>query len=700
MSQSRQLAAIMFTDIVGYTALMGSDDKKAFALLNKNRQLQKPIIESFGGQWIKEMGDGVIASFNTASNALAAAKKIQEACRAAADFQLRIGIHLGEVVFENEDIFGDGVNIASRIESLSIAGSVLMSKAIRDQVKNNTDFQLESLGHFDFKNVSEPMEVFALNNPGFAVPKREEMQGKLKLPQKKSSVLKWIAGIALMAIASFAIWFFMGQKKASGPSGDQSTAGSEIIVPLIPSSTVVESSIAVLPFINMSDDRDQEFFSDGISEEIINMLAQVPELKVIGRTSSFAFKGKNMDLKLIGEQLKVGYVLEGSVRKSGNKLRVTAQLIKVSDGFHLYSEKFDRELDDIFAIQDEVSLAILKAIKIKLFGAEKEAVLKKYTGNVQAYQLYLKGVYQYDNKYTPDGFTKAIEYFQAAIAIDSNYAIAYSGMAFCYMVLVGYNWSPEENLLPKAIQAANKALELDDQISESHLIVGRIKLHHEYKPKEAEIIYKKALAINPNSAEINVQLGFCAALLGRKEEALEYASKAESLDPFSLLNLMFTSVIYTTVGDVEKLLATGNRMLEMAPNFYGGHLWVGAAYALSNRYEEGIPELEMAVKLNPDLLNLSVLGMFYGHMGEKMKALEIIEKMKKIERADIAGNTFLGNVYGSIGEFDTAFEYYDKAFEYQDNNVLWVKTHFRFFNMDMKDPRVVRLLKKIGLADE
>ncbi|MDH4091902.1 MAG: adenylate/guanylate cyclase domain-containing protein, partial [Cyclobacteriaceae bacterium] len=220
MPQSRQLAAIMFTDIVGYTALMGSDDKKAFALLTKNRQLQKPIVESFGGRWIKEMGDGVIASFNTASEALAAAKKIQEACHADADFQLRIGIHLGEVVFENDDVFGDGVNIASRIESLGIAGSVLISKAIRDQVKNNSDFQLDSLGNFDFKNVAEPMEVFALANPGFAVPRREEMQGKLKQPQKKSNALKWIILAAFIIVVSFAVWFLKGQMKDSGETGD------------------------------------------------------------------------------------------------------------------------------------------------------------------------------------------------------------------------------------------------------------------------------------------------------------------------------------------------------------------------------------------------------------------------------------------------------------------------------------------------
>lgn len=679
MPQSRQLAAIMFTDIVGYTALMGSDDKKAFALLNKNRQLQKPVIEEFNGRWIKEMGDGVIASFNTVSDAVNAAIKIQEACNAASDFQLRIGIHQGEVVFENDDVFGDAVNIASRIESLGIAGSILISKAMRDQVKNNSDFQLNSLGYFDFKNVSEPMEVFALANPGFAVPKREEMQGKLKLPQKKSSTFKWIAGIALLAIASFSIWFVKGQKESLGTATDQ--------------------SIAVLAFVDMSQAKDQEYFSDGLSENVIDLLAKVPSLKVIGRTSSFSFKGRNEDLRLIGEKLGAANILEGSVQKDGNKLRVTAQLIRVADGFHLWSEKFDRELKDIFTIQDEISLAILKAIKVELIGEEEDAVLKRYTDNVEAYQLYLQGRFYY-NKYNPEAFYKAIEYFKEAIAIDSNYAIAYSGLAFCYMNLTSSNWSPPDKSLPLAIEAANKALELDDEIAESHLNVGRIKLHFEYKIHEAEIEFGKAIAINPNSAEVHVQLGYCAALLGSTKQAIEHALKAQSLDPFSLLNLVYIGSIYWTVRDPEKVLAIGKRLMDMEPNFPAGHTYIGVYNQLLKRYGEAIPEFEMAVKLNPDLSNLGDLCVIYGVMGEKMKAREIIEKMRKIDGADIGGNTQLGRVYGGIGEWDTAFQYFDKAVENHESRVLWIKSDFQDLQMDMKDPRALRLLDKIGQSNE
>jgi TolB-like protein/Tfp pilus assembly protein PilF len=660
----------MFTDIVGYTALMGNDDRKAFEILSKNRALQKPIIEQFNGRWIKEMGDGVIASFNTASDALEAAKKIQEACTAIPDLQLRIGIHLGEVVFENNDVFGDGVNIASRIETLGVAGGVLFSKAVRDQVKNKPEFQLQSLGTFDFKNVSEPIEVFALSNPGFAVPKREAMQGKLQLPQEKSSTIKFIIGLALVAAVAFGIWFFVEQKKDSGHSGDR--------------------SIAVLPFVNMSDDKEQEYFSDGISEEIINKLAQSAGLQVKGRTSSFAFKGKNMDLKLIGAQLNVSYLLEGSVRKAGNVLRITAQLIKVSDGNHLYSQTFDKELKDIFTIQDEISLAILNAVKIRLLGAEKDAVLKKYTDNVEAYQLYLQGRYYY-NKYTQDAMMKAIEYFDRAIAIDPTYAIAFSGKAYCYMTL-NFFGLPSESTMPQALKAAQQSLDLDAGIAQSHLAVGRIRFHTEWNFKQAEEHFMKALSLEPNNAETHVQLAMLSAALGNKEKAMSHMQIAVSLDPFSLMNLFMATVAPGIFGEMQTVLENGKRMIDLDSTFYGGHFWVGFAYVQSGKPQEGLMSFQLAAQLGNDPLTLSFLGSVYGSMGDKLKAREVIKQLETMKV-----NGYIGDVYASIGEVDSTFVYYNKAVEKHEGNMLWVKGLLLNAPAFQNDPRTRTLLDRIGL---
>ena len=237
---------------------------------------------------------------------------------------------------------------------------------------------------------------------------------------------------------------------------------------------------------------------------------------------------------------------------------------------------------------------------------------------------------------------------------------------------------------------------MDDNIAESHLAVGRIKLHNEYKVREAELEFQKAIAINPNSAEIHVQLGFCAAFLGNNKKAIEHAIKAESLDPFSLLNLWYTAVIYYAVGDAEKFLTFGKRIIDLDPNYPLGHLIIGGGYMGLKRYEDALRELELAVKLFPDLQNLAMLGKCYVMMGNKMKALEIIEQIKKTDGADIAGNGWIGLLYAAIGEWDTAFPYFDKGIENQEVTMAWVKFHLRGVQMDMKDPRALRLFEKIG----
>ena len=346
MSQTRQLAAIMFTDIVGYTALMGNDEQKAFELLDRNRQIQKPIIKQFNGRLIKELGDGVMASFKTVSDAVNAAMKIQQACSASKELSLRIGIHQGEIIFENNDIFGDAVNIASRIQTLGIPGSILFSKKVTDEIKNKAEFHTVSLGSFELKNVNEPIEVFALANDGFPVPKRSRMDGKLK---KKGQKIKVFAAILLTVIVIAAYFIY----KNSISRNDNIE--------------IIDKSIAVLPFVDMSAGKDQEYFTDGLSEELLNLLSKIPELKVIGRTSSFSFKGKNEDLRIIGEKLGVAHILEGSVQKDGNKIRVTAQLIRTTDGSHLWSERYDRDLEGIFKLQDEIAGAVVKQLKLKFF---------------------------------------------------------------------------------------------------------------------------------------------------------------------------------------------------------------------------------------------------------------------------------------------------------------------------------------------
>jgi adenylate cyclase len=456
-------------------------------------------------------------------------------------------------------------------------------------------------------------------------------------------------------------------------------------------------SIAVLPFANMSSDPEQEFFSDGISEEIINMLTQVPGLKVAGRTSAFSFKGKNQDLRLIGEQLNVNHILEGSVRKSGNKIRITAQLIKVADGYHLWSEKYDRELEDIFDIQDEISLAILNAIKIKLFGAAKEAVLKKYTNNPEAYQLYLQGRFYYNKWGGADSFNKAIEYFRAAIEIEPSYALAYAGIAYSCFSLWFFNYLPPEKSLPQMKQAMQHSLQLDDEIAESHIVIARMKFYYEWNFAAATLEFKKAIELNPNIADAHIYYAMCLGLLGNYTEAIRHALIAYNLDPFSLMINWHVGVVYMSAGDYEKELDYGRRLIELEPNFYGGHIHVGISLMFLKRYEEAFPELEIAVSLNHTSFTLGYLAVIYGVMGEKTKVLEILEGMGNLVNTLNVGNCDFGVVYMALGEFDEAFKYFEKGIEKHEGRMFFSKYSFQLFPEFEQDPRTNQLLKKIGL---
>ena len=628
----------MFTDIVGYTALMGSDEQKAFEFLKKNRELQKPIIEKFNGRWIKELGDGVMASFNTVSDVVNAAIKIQEVCNAAKDFQLRIGIHLGEVVFENDDVFGDGVNIASRIQAIAEPGCIYISESVHHNISNKKDIQTKFVKEETLKNVKEPVKIYEVMMMSDSVAPTET---KMK--------------------------------------------------------TASQNSIAVLPFANMSSDPEQEFFSDGISEEIINVLAQVPGLKVAGRTSSFFFKGKNQDLRMIGEQLNVSHILEGSVRKSGNRIRITAQLIKVADGYHLYSEKFDRELEDIFAIQDEISLAILNAIKIKLVDANKEDVFKRDTNNTEAYQLYLQGRYHVNKYNGTEAFTNGIKFYEAAIQLEPEYALAWAGIAYCYFEMLMDSLLPPEQCLPPLYNAVKRSMELDDTIAESHLALADLTLFHEWNIKSAKIQFQKVLELNPNSAAGNAHYAMYLMFMGNYTEACRHASISHNLDPFSLQNNWEVAWTFLYSGQVNKALELARTMIQMEHAFFGGHLIAGTILMGEKKYEEAQPLLEMAVNLYPSYFGtLEALGVLYWKMGNEARCREVITEMEVLGKTQSVSNGHMGNIYAFMGEYEIAVEYYEKAIEKREALMLFAKYGIKSFDETLLNvPQIQKILEKV-----
>ena len=645
MPQTRQLAAIMFTDIVGYTSLMGADERKAFDILRKNRQLQKRIIADFSGSWIKELGDGVLASFNTATNAVACAKNIQAACDDIADFKLRIGIHLGEVVFEDNDVFGDGVNIAARLQALAPIGGIYMSETVFRNIENKEGMDTEFLKEVNLKNVKHPVKVYEL--------------------------------------------------RTNGKHGEESHHEAEFEKV----GAVSEKSIAVLPFVNMSNDVEQEYFSDGISEEIINSLVQVPELKVTGRTSAFSFKGKNEDLRLIGEKLGVSKILEGSVRRSGSRIRITAQLIEASNGFHLWSQKFDREFSDIFAVQDEISQAIAEQLRLKLVKPEAVSV-KSSVPDMESYNLFLKGRF-YWSKRTREGLKKSIEYFEAAIEKDPGYAPAYAAMSDSYSLLCAYHiLAPEDSIL-KARSIAKKAAEIDPFLAEAYEAMGHVEFLYDWNWKKATEYYEKAIKLNSHYATALQRHALLLTLFNKVPQALEQIMQAVNNDPLSLVINTDVALIYFIQKNYQLAIEKCTTVLDIDPNFILALFVTGLAHEQLNDHDAAITYFQRACDVYGE--NTIVRGALIhalGIAGRKAEAEKLFEELMNLPGSLYISPYTIATAYLALSKTDDALEWLEKAV---DTRSVWlIHLHMKFdprLNVIRHHERFRALLEKMSLHD-
>ncbi|MCH7820171.1 MAG: hypothetical protein IIB40_11545 [Candidatus Marinimicrobia bacterium] len=470
----RKLAAIMFTDMVGYTALMQKEESKARELIEKHRSLMKPLIEKHSGELIQYVGDGTLCRFDSAIEAVNSAVEIQKVLRSEKDLVLRIGIHVGDIVIKGEEVYGDGVNVAARIEPLAEPGGVCISGRVYDDIRNQSELEARLLGERVLKNVERPINIYSL---------------------------------------------ILDDKKMS-PTMSQNIdiRGKE--------NNIGGNSIAVLPFVNISSDPENEYFGDGLAEEIINALTKIQDLRVASRTSSFAFKGVKEDIRVIGEKLNVETVLEGSVRKQGNQLRMTAQLIKVEDGYHIWSETYDRELQNIFAIQDEITDNIIKSLKVFLSDNEKKLIKNKPSIEVKAYDFYLRAR-KFMHSWTKKNLNFALKMLHRAIEIDPNYALAYASIAECYCWIYAYYESKEENLI-KAEEASQRSVELGPDLAETHVSKGN-SYSLSKKFIEAESEFRTAIGIDPNLFDSYYYLGRTNLVQGKLEEASQYFKKASVL---------------------------------------------------------------------------------------------------------------------------------------------------------------------------
>ncbi len=607
-SQVRKLAAIMFADMTGYTAMMQEDEQTATKLRDRQRQTLETLIPGHNGKIIQYFGDGTLSIFDSAIDAVQSAIAIQKELQKEPKVSLRIGIHSGDIVYDHQGVYGDCVNIASRIEALSVPGSVLISDKVFDEVKNQKRVRTTLLGKFNLKNVKRQVDIYAIANEGLLIPSPAQVGAK---------------------------------------AGAQKT-------------------IAVLPFVNMSADPENEYFSDGISEEILNALTRVEGLQVTARTSSFSFKGKNEDIRQIGIKLGVSTILEGSVRRAGKKIRITAQLVNTVDGYHIWSEVYDSDLEDIFEVQDEISLKILSRLKENFAETKQtEHIIKAPTENLDAYNYYLKGRYHW-NKSNPEEIGKAIKNFEEAIRLDPHFALSYCALSYCYSFMGSAGLLPPGVAYAKAKDYTLKAIELDPNQPEAHLSLATIKFFHNWDFDGAEISLNKAVGLSLNSSLINQVHGWFLIAKGDFTKAIDKMEQALVLDPLSLPLIGNLADAYAFAGRFDDALEQYDKIIEMDPRFRRAFEGKGMLYLANGNFDKAIENLEQYHKLvNHPLKGLSSLGHAYAVIGQTEKAIECLEKIKQREELepDKLFHMDYAFVYAGLGDHDKAFHYLNKTYE-------------------------------------
>ncbi len=668
MPSSRRLAAIMFTDIVGYTALMGKDEQKAFELLEKNRQIQKPIIEQYNGKWIKELGDGVMASFNTVSEAVNAAIKIQQTCNAAKEFRLRIGIHLGEVVFENDDVFGDGVNIASRIQANANPGSIYISEAVHNSISNKKDFQTRFVKEEKLKNVKEPVKIYQVIAEGIVTAQTAPITEKIK----KNRIVAIIALVAIVFLG--AIYFFATSKKTSESN---------------------EKSIAILPFDDMSPQKDHEYLSDGLAEEIINSITIIKDLKVIGRTSSFQYKGKGFDAKSIGKKLKVNNVLSGSIQIAGNVLRITTTLIRVEDNKVIWSQKFDKEPKDIFAIQDNIAENIVEKLKVTLSESEKPRLVKKET-DPEVYSEYLKGFLLYKR----EEFEKSIDYFLRAISGDSLFAPAHAYLALAKIWTISRAGAfADYTAIREAKEYAYNAIRLDPDLAEAYSALALSAWIIELDFVTARINFEKSIELNPSASLIKNRYAYFLLWMGEFDKAEKLGLDAISSDPADYNGYIIVSnanIYKKNLKKAEEYINEGQRLFPEHPGFDNLNLQNKFS---SGNYDEIIRTVADRLQKNPDNIapgHLGLLSISYYSKGNIPQSENIMKQLnEKPRNKNTSIDYILARIFSQYKMYDSCFVHLERSFESREPDFKLLKID-PLFQPIKQDQRYQDLYRRYG----
>jgi adenylate cyclase len=573
---------------------MGEDEEWTLRTLNTYKQVMRSLIQQYRGRVVNAPGDNVLAEFASVVDAVQCAVEIQQVLRARnallpenRRMEFRIGINLGDVIEEGDSIYGDGVNIAARLEGLAEAGGICISESAYQQIENKLPLKYEYLGEHEVKNIAKPVRVYRAQIESGG-PSHAKV--KTKVGSKNRKYLTIVA-VVIVIIAVAALWQFVW--RPSHPP--VKVASKEKMAFPLPD----KASIAVLPFVNMSEDPKQEYFSDGITEEIITALSKTPRIFVIARNSTFTYKGKAVRVKQVAEELGVRYVLEGSVRKSENHVRVTAQLIDALTGKHLWAERYDRDLKELFAIQDEFTLEIIRALQVSLTEGEQARVIGRSTKNLQAYLKALEASVQFA-RMDKQGSMKAKQLAKEAIALDPNYAYPYSTLSTAYLLDLWFDFSesPKESMR-LAVEAAQKALALDASDPQTHTGMGYLYImQREYDKAIASA--ERAVALNPGGARSLFALAMAMYYSCKFNEAVAFMEQAIRLDPFpSSIGFRNLGAAYRGVGRYEESVKQCKKAIELSPNDLFAHLNLAITYTKLGREAEAKAEAAEVLRIHP-----------------------------------------------------------------------------------------------------
>ena len=593
---------------------------------------------------------------------------------------LRIGLHIGEIFFEDGKVMGDSVNVASRVQSLGQANTILFSKEVFDKLRNQSGYKSVSLGKFEFKNVDEPMEIFALALDGLVVPKREEMSGKLKEIQRRSFYRrKWIIAAAAILLILVSYFTYQHFYNTAGFSG--------------------EKTIAVLPFENIGKENNEAYISDGITQDIINSLSKIASLKkVVGWFSVKGFKKTTMPIDAIANELGVAAILTGTLQTMGEKTRIIVELIEVDTKKRLWGDDYEYDNKNLLGIQSKIAGQIVDALKATVTPEEKKGLSKHYTENIEAYKFYLRGR-GFWNKRGPANYDSAETNYKKAIKLDPNYALAYAGIADCYTT--NQKGLSQLEAIPIARGYANQALSLDSNLSEGLTSLGFIQNNFDYDWAKSKKTLEKAIELDPNNPVAHLYYGNVLQFTGNTKEGLEEVKKAVSSDPLAFGANWALGRNYYLAGESDKAIEQFKKALPMAPtqvNQKTVAYSLALAYIENKMYPNAKEELDKILDpVNDDGIDYYLLVRSYGYalMSNKAKAQELLEKAKE-QGKDKLSPYRLSEVYVTLGDYNLALDELDKAYQTRDLHMFEIKVD-PGFNPIKNQPRFNNLLTKMGL---